>query len=142
MIDPSPIVTERTIDAAPVMVWRAISDGDVMPRWFFEPIEEFRPEVGFETRFTISVAKQDFVHVWRVTEAEPERRLSYTYDFAGYDGHALVTWELEPAGAATRVTVTHRGLHTFPSHVDAFSREACAGGWVYFLDRLQAHLEG
>jgi len=44
MTDPTPIVTERTIDADDARVWRAISDGDVMPEWYFEPIAEFRPE--------------------------------------------------------------------------------------------------
>lgn len=136
----SPIVTERAIAASPTDVWRAISDGEVMPKWFFEPITEFRPEVGFETQFTISLEDQDFVHLWRVTEAVFEKRLSYTFNYAGFDGDAVVTWELTKVDQGTQVAVTHRGLETFPQDVEAFSREACEGGWAYFLDRLEAHL--
>lgn len=90
-----PIVTSRIVRATPTVVWRAISDGDVMPKWFFEPITEFRPEVGFETQFTISL-DQDFVHLWRVTEVVLEKRLRYTFNYEGFDGDALVTWDLEP----------------------------------------------
>ena len=140
-IDTSPIVTERVIAAPIPMVWRAISDGTEMPFWYFEQIMAFRPEPGFETRFTVSLEGTDYVHLWRVTEAEPEQKLSYTFNYDGFDGDAVVTWELDQMANGTRVRVTHRGLHTFPQDRDAFHREACAGGWDYFLGRLQSHVQ-
>ncbi len=85
------------------------------------------------------VDERDFVHLWRVTEVIPEERLSYTVNYAGFDGDALVTWSLAPSDVGTRVTVTHQGLHTFPRDEEAFTREACAGGWTYFLTRLKQH---
>jgi uncharacterized protein YndB with AHSA1/START domain len=46
-----PIVVGVTLRASSERVWRAISDGTQMPGWFFATIAEFRPEVGFQTRF-------------------------------------------------------------------------------------------
>lgn len=48
-----PIVVEHTYKAPVSVVWKAITDGDQMRRWFFEPMTDFRPEVGFETEFTV-----------------------------------------------------------------------------------------
>lgn len=141
MTDTSPIVVERDIAAPLSAVWRAISDGTEMPKWFFTEIPEFRPELGFETQFTVHADGDDYVHLWRVTEAINEQRLSYTFNYEGFDGDALVTWELSAEGEGTRVTLTHHGVHTFPRDRAVFEREAGVGGWNYFLDRLKAHLE-
>jgi len=139
---PSPIVVEEIYPVAPAVVWQALTDPTQMSQWFFEPIESFRPEVGFETRFTVRAFEKDFVHLWKVTEVVPLHRLAYTFDYEGYHGDAGVTWELEEVADGTRLTLTHRGVESYPRDEPAFEREAGVAGWTYFLrESLKGFLE-
>lgn len=137
-----PVVVEQTFDAPIAAVWRAITDREQMRRWFFEPMTDFRPEVGFETQFTVHYEDQDFVHQWKVTAVVPERRISYSWRYGGFSGSSSVTWELSRAPGGTKLTLTHEGHESFPRDNPAFSRESCQTGWEYFLcESLRAFLE-
>ncbi|HHX27715.1 MAG TPA: SRPBCC domain-containing protein [Firmicutes bacterium] len=67
-----PIVVERIYEAPISVVWEAITDSEKMRRWYFTEMTDFRPEVGFETEFTVHHEGQDYVHQWKVTEVVPE----------------------------------------------------------------------
>jgi uncharacterized protein YndB with AHSA1/START domain len=142
MNEKDPIVVEQTFSAPIDRVWRSITDGDQMRRWFFESIEEFRPEPGFDTRFSVRSGDRDYLHLWRVTDVIPERRIAYDWKYGGYPGESFVVWELSETGDGTRLKLTHTGVETFPQDNPAFTRESCQAGWRYFLcDRLRAFLE-
>jgi uncharacterized protein YndB with AHSA1/START domain len=141
MSNAPPIVVERTLKAPPKRVWRAITDEAEMPRWFFEPIRSFKPELGFETKFNVHSGGRDFVHHWRVTEVSQDQRLVYDWLYPDFPGASFVVWELSPAGEGTRLRLTHTGVATFPQDVPEFSRESCSGGWEYFFDRLGRFVE-
>jgi uncharacterized protein YndB with AHSA1/START domain len=139
-----PIVTERDIHASVEVVWRAITDGAVMPRWFFEQIREFEPERGFETTFVVHAMGKDYPHHWRVTEVIPNQKLVYDWLHPGFPGAGVLTWELTKSADGTDRThleLTHTGLETFPEDDPAFTRESCQGGWTYFTDRLKRFVE-
>ena len=89
-----PIVVEQTFDAPIAAVWKAITDKVQMPQWFFEPIADFEPRVGFETKFTVNSKGQDYEHLWKVIEVIPESRIVYEWRYGGYPGNSTVTWEL------------------------------------------------
>lgn len=131
-----PIVVERTIKASPERVWRAITSPREMKQWFFEPMEDFRPEVGFETKFVVNSGEKDFLHHWRVTEAVPNQKLVYDWLYPAYPGASVVTWDVSPAGDATVLRLTHEGSSSFPQTEPAFTRTSCHGGWEYFMNRL------
>jgi len=141
MSDHRPITASVTCEAPIDEVWRAISDGEVMPRWYFAEITTFRPEVGFEARFTVHLEHRSYEHVWRVLEARAPEHLVYTFVYEGLPGDARVRWSLEATDAGTIVTVVHDGLHTLPQDDPAFAREAGVGAWDYFLKRLRAYVE-
>jgi len=42
-----------------------------MTKWFFEPIEEFRADVGFATQFNIHHEGADYIHLWKTLEVVP-----------------------------------------------------------------------
>jgi uncharacterized protein YndB with AHSA1/START domain len=137
-----PIVVARCLEASVDRVWRAITDPQQMPRWFFEQMRDFRPERGFETRFTVFAEGKDYVHHWRVTEVEPKRRIVYDWLYPGFAGASLVSWDLAEVGDGTRLTLTHTGTASFPRDERVFGREACQGGWEYFFGRLERFLAG
>ena len=137
----APIVVEHTFKASVERVWRAITDGKEMPRWFFEQIAEFRPERGFETKFVVHNEGKDYLHHWRVTEVIPQAKIVYDWLYPDFPGASFVVWELSKDGDGARLKLTHSGVSTFPQTDPAFSRESCHGGWEYFFGRLKTFVE-
>ena len=56
-----PIVVEQFYKVPIQVVWKAITDKDQMRRWYFEPMADLRPEVGFETKLTVQFESQQYV---------------------------------------------------------------------------------
>jgi uncharacterized protein YndB with AHSA1/START domain len=136
-----PIVVERIYEAPASVVWEAITDSEKMRRWYFEEMTDFRPEVGFETEFSVHHQGQDYVHQWKVIEVVPERKIAYQWRYGGYAGDSSVTWELSEAPGGTRLRLIAKGIETFPQDNPAFRRESCRAGWEYFLhERLASFL--
>ena len=137
-----PIVVEQTYNAPIAVVWKAITDKDQMRQWFFEPMTDFEPEVGFETEFEVQCEGQNFPHQWKVTEVVPERRIVYEWRYGGYPGDSSVTWELSETRDGTKLKLTHKGHETFSQDNPIFSRESGEAGWGYLLhESLKAFLE-
>ena len=137
-----PIVVEQVFNAPISVVWKAITDTDQMRRWFFETMTNFEPAVGFQTQFNVRVEDQDYPHQWKVTDVVPEKRIVYDWRYGGYPGDSSVTWELSETPHGTKLTLTHKGIETFPQDDPMFSRESGQAGWGYFLhESLKAFLE-
>ena len=136
------IVVEQIFNAPISVVWKAITDTDHMRRWFFETMTNFEPAVGFQTQFNVRVEDQDYPHHWKVTDVVPEKRIVYDWRYGGYPGNSSVTWELSETPNGTKLTLTHKGIETFPQDDPMFSRESGQAGWGYFLhESLKAFLE-
>jgi uncharacterized protein YndB with AHSA1/START domain len=104
-----------------------------MRQWFFESINDFVPQVGFCTKFDVSSGQKIYVHVWRVMEVVPNQRLTLEWQYGGYPGDSIVTFELSRSGEGTHLKLTHHGLETFPKDEPAFARESGVQGWNYFI---------
>jgi uncharacterized protein YndB with AHSA1/START domain len=135
-----PLVVER-IFAAPVeVVWKALTDVEQMRVWYFE-LSEFKPVVGFEFSFLVEHQERTYDHRCQVTEVIIEKRLAYTWRYAGHPGDSLVAFDFYAEGSKTRLRVTHTGLETFPATA-AFPRENFEKGWNSLLgDSLREFLE-
>lgn len=129
-----PVIVERVYHVPLDTVWKAITRLEEMQQWYFPMLEEFEPEVGFETRFDVPHNGGVFVHIWKVTEVIPERKISYEWKFGGYPGDSLVSFELFPEGDATRLVLTHTGVDTFRGdlHPD-LARNNFVEGWTAFI---------
>jgi 8-oxo-dGTP pyrophosphatase MutT (NUDIX family) len=114
-----------------------------MRQWHFTQIAEFRPVVGFETKFCVTCGGREFLHVWKVTEVVPPTRIAYDWRYAGYQGDAHVVFELSASGAATEIRLTHQTREDFPHDLPEFSRANCQSGWTYFIrERLRQFIAG
>lgn len=137
----NPIVVTTSFNQPAERVWRAITQREEMVQWYFEQIEAFEPRVGFETRFTVRSGGRNFVHHWRVTEVAPGRKISYDWLYPDFPGMGLVSFQLEEKEGTTQLSLFCWGIESFPQHIPEFSREACKGGWNYFItQRLAAYL--
>src|SRR5882757_4289228 len=110
-----PFVIERTYNAPVEKVWQAITDKDKMKQWYFD-LKEFKPEVGFEFRFFGGSKEQQYEHVCKITEVVPGKKLTHSWQYAGYPGESFVTFELSPEGDKTKLKLTHTDLETFPQN--------------------------
>ena len=136
-----PFVIEKLYDAPVAKVWWAITDKDAMKQWYFD-LSAFKPEVGFEFRFTGNNEGKVYMHICRITEVIINKKLQYTWRYENYPGNSTVTFELMEEGNKTKLRLTHEGLETFPANDPSFARTSFAGGWGELIGNLlRAFLE-
>ncbi len=137
-----PIVVEQTFHTSINNVWNAITKVDQMRKWFFENIESFKPEVGFRTQFSIQSQDRSFLHLWKLTEVVPMKKIVYNWKYGGYPGDSLVMFELFEQENQTKLRLTHEITESFPKDIPEFSRDSGIEGWNYFIrNRLKEFLE-
>ena len=137
-----PLVIERTYNAPADMVWNALTDSKQMQQWYF-PIADFKPVVGFEFQFEGGSEKVTYLHLCKVTEVVPGKKIAYSWKYDGYPGSSVVTWELFKEGKKTKIRLTHEGLETFPQDKPDFARSSFNEGWEYFTGKaLKNFVEG
>ena len=125
------VVIERTFNAPVARVWKALTAVDQMRVWYFD-LKEFRPEVGFEFEFTVEHEGNSYHHLCQITEVIPQKKIAYTWRYAGDEGNSLVTIELFAEGNITRLKLTHEGLETFPK-TPAYARKNFEAGWTAII---------
>jgi len=130
------VVIERTFNAPVEKVWKAITDIDQMKQWFFPQLEQFKPENGFETRFNVHHEGKDFLHIWKIKEAIPLKKISVEWKYEGYPGNSLVTFELFEQEHKTKLVLTHEGIETLnPGKYPELSKKNFTEGWTQFMDK-------
>lgn len=140
--DTSLVVVEQVFSNSITQVWQAITQLDQMKQWFFENIPEFKAEVGFKTQFNVNTGERNFLHLWRILEVVPEKRIVYDWRYKEYSGQGIVTFELSETRGQTKLKVTNEGLESFPNYIPEFTRESCQAGWNYFIkEQLKAFLD-
>jgi uncharacterized protein YndB with AHSA1/START domain len=123
-----PVIKEVLLNAPVSRVWKAITDKEDMKHWYFD-LAEFKPEVGFEFQFTGENEGRKWLHLCKITEVVPNKKLAYSWRYDGYPGNSIVSFELSPEGDKTRLKLTHEGLETFPSDVPDFAKKNFIAGW-------------
>jgi uncharacterized protein YndB with AHSA1/START domain len=130
-METQPFVIEKTYNAPIAKVWEAITDNNKMKEWYFK-MEDFKPEVGFEFEFDGTGSDgTKYLHLCKVTEVVPGKKLSHSWTYKDIPGKSLVTWELFDEGGKTRLKLTHVGLETFPQNKPDFAKESFSKGWTY-----------
>jgi uncharacterized protein YndB with AHSA1/START domain len=124
----APITIERTFNAPTATVWKAITNNDDMKQWYF-PLPEFKPEVGFEFSFTGGPPEKEYLHLCKVTDVVPGKKITYSWRYVGYEGNSFVSFELFAEGEKTRLKLTHEGLETFPASNPDFAATNFVAGW-------------
>jgi len=129
-----PLITESTYNAPVDVVWQAITDREQMKQWYFD-IESFKPEVGFEFTFKGENEGRVYIHLCKITELIPGRKLKHSWRYQDYEGISYVTFELFPEEDKTRIKLTHEGLESFPALPD-FARNNFKEGWTMIIGTL------
>ncbi|MDQ3015912.1 MAG: SRPBCC domain-containing protein [Bacteroidota bacterium] len=123
---------ERKFAASLDEIWHALTDREEMKKWYFD-IEKFEPVLDFEFSFMGgSEEGTQYLHLCKITDVIPGKRLEYSWRYDGYDGISYVRFELFPDGIFTNVRLTHRGLESFPAQAD-FAKANFVAGWTEIL---------
>jgi len=139
LIKSAPLIIERTYNAPIERVWSALTNPDEVRQWYFT---DFKAEVGYQFTFTGGKNGKNYVHLFKITEVVPGKKLSYTWRYEGVKGDSAVTFELFPEGDRTRLKLTHTGLETFPASNPDLARDRFSGGWTQIIGAsLRAFLE-
>jgi len=132
----APVILERVFNAPVEKVWRALTDVGQMRIWYFPQLEEFKPEVGFETQFNVHHDGRDWLHVWKITEVVLLEKIVLAWTFGGYPGQSCLSFDLVPIGNKTKLVLTHEGLETFmPEQNPGLAKENFVEGWTQFMDK-------
>ncbi len=143
MIDnDKPVIVEQIFNSSVSEVWEAITNLDQMKQWFFENIEAFKPDIGFETKFNVQTENRNFTHLWKLTDVIPFKKITYNWKYEGYPGDSFVTFELFEQNDHTMLRLTHEVVESFPDDIPEFTRQSGLDGWNYFIKkRLKEYIE-
>lgn len=137
------VIVERTYNAPIANVWKALTDKDEMRKWYFD-LADFRAEVGFEFEFWGGSDTQQYLHKCKVLEVQEGKKLTYSWQYDGYEGYSEVTFELIALNDnLTFVKVMHTGLDSFPAETyPDFAKDNFKTGWTHIINvELLAYLE-
>ena len=107
------LVIEKIFNSPVERVWHALTDRDQLKEWYFD-IEDFKPELGFEFQFVGGRDGVLYLHLCRITEVIPYKKISYSWSYMGFKGTSTVSFELFPENGGTRLRLTHEGLESLP----------------------------
>jgi uncharacterized protein YndB with AHSA1/START domain len=126
------VVVEREIAHPPEKLWRALTQPHLIEEWLMK--NDFKPSVGH--RFNL---RGDWGGVLdcEVLAVEPNRMLSYTWNFAHDDAAfnltSVVTFTLTPTNTGTHLRMEQTGFRTG-------QKQAYGGakvGWQQFFAKLE-----
>jgi uncharacterized protein YndB with AHSA1/START domain len=146
-------VYEIYIKATPQAIWDAITKPEWTAKYGYQsPIEyDLRPGgkfVAHSSPALLAAGLPDVAVDGEVIEADPPRKLVHTYRFLFSDQHKAegftrVTYEIEPTGSFSRLTVTHelKGAPMMAAMVASKFSEMGGGGWGWILSDMKSVLE-
>ncbi|WP_437921356.1 SRPBCC family protein [Sphingobacterium sp. LRF_L2] len=139
MIEPAPILVERTYSASPQSIWEALTEKDKLAIWYFE-IPNFELQKGAEFDFYESKGGNNFHYRIKILEFKPRELLRYSWSHPSESkGSSIVTWYLTPRGNATAVRIVHEGIENFSDAGEFFGRARFEKGWDIILGSSLAH---
>lgn len=128
------VIVERSFNASKKEIWRALTEKELMKQWYFN-LEEFKPTIGFKFEFTGGHEEGiQYKHLCEITEVIPERKLTYSWRYEGYEGVSYVTFELFDDGKNTLLKLTHTGIDTFPNNIPDFAIDNFEEGWNQLIN--------
>lgn len=128
------LIVETVYNIPKNIVWKALTDNNELKHWYFQ-LEDFIPKKGFKFEFTGGTEDgEKYLHLCEITEVIEEQKLAYSWEYEGYPGFTILSWELFDENGKTRLKLTHTGLESFAPNGKNFTVESFTGGWNYFLN--------
>jgi len=138
-IVPPDLVYVTYIKTTPARLWQALTSGEDTKRYFFGFRIESEWRVGAHWEFYSDEGVHD---EGEVLECDPPRRLKISWRVVALEdardlSPAFITYEIEPAGKAVKLTMTQHQ----PTPIQRKYAEGGAQGWPMILSSLKSLLE-
>lgn len=133
MTETTMIVCDQFLTHSPEDVWRALTDPDLLARWWVPG--DVQAEVGH--RFNLDMGKWG-QQPCEVTAVEPGRL--FAYRFGGGSIDTTITWRVEPEGTGTRLLLEHTGFD-LDSPLGRQAYEGMGAGWPHVLERIDGAID-
>ena len=114
-------------------VWKAISEQDLISKWFIQA--DFKAEVGYQYKFTHEKTEI----VGEVLEVNPVFDLVYTWMVNGTNVNTTVRWQLEKVEEGTKVHIEHFGFDKYEEAQVAPLFDSFEKGWASCLAELEKY---
>ncbi|MEM7374989.1 MAG: SRPBCC domain-containing protein [Bacteroidota bacterium] len=135
------LIIEQEFNAPVELVWRAITEKELMQKWYFD-IPDFTLEIGGVFHFEGGTEEKIYVHICEMLEIIPCQKLKYSWKYEGYSGISFVTFELFSMGDKTKLRLTHEGIDSFPRDNPDLVKDNFIGGWRFLIhESLKNYLE-
>lgn len=120
-------------------VWKALTDKNEMKKWYFN-ISDFEPELGYIFRFEGGEEHKRYLHLCKVLEVIPKKKLKYSWEYPTYPGLSYVSFLLSSTKEGTMLTLIHKDIESFTN--PDFKPEKFKDGWNFLLhESLKGFLE-
>ena len=126
------VIVEREFPYPPEKLWRALTQPHLIEEWLMK--NDFKPVVGHSFNL-----RGDWGGVLdcKVLTVEPDRALSYTWNFAhddaAFDLKSVVTFTLTPAGKGTHLRMEQSGFRQDQQQ----AYQGAKYGWQRFFANLE-----
>ena len=126
---------QKVLDAPSSKVWEALTDRQNMKDWYFD-IPDFKPVIGQEFIFEGGPPEKIYIHLCKIVELVPGKKIAYTWRYEGYKGVSTVSFTLTPHGNKTQLNLEHKDLDSFPSDNPDLAIANFEAGWTELIDKL------
>lgn len=127
---------KRTYKASAATLWKVITERAHLKQWYFDFAEDWQLKIGqqFEWSAGDTESKQ-WLHCGIMLEIIPNQKLVHSWEYPGYSGTSVVTWELHPVDEnTTELHFSHVFTILFDVTEPAFKRENFEMGWKHILN--------
>ncbi len=132
----APITEEKTYNAQTDTIWAALTTRDQLKQWYFDFSEDFilKLDQVFEWWGGSPDGKQ-WLHRGVMTEIVEGKKLVHTWEYPGYIGKALVSWELDNLkDEQTHLHFKFEILIPFDPQERNLHRSNFVEGWNYIIN--------
>ena len=131
--DPSRVEVSRFFSHPPDVVWRALTEPDLVERWLMQSTGFVGATVG--THVLLSVPSSDSAEIaCEVVSAVPMESMTWSWTDlrAERPSRWFVTWDVHAHGRGTRLFISHTGFDIDDKR-QMMARNAFARGWDQVL---------
>lgn len=133
------IVVLQEFHAPPPLLWKYLTQVELMQKWFFKELKSFETVRGFKTSFTFQYNK-NFTHQWEVKDVLLQEKLCLGWKYKEYPGDSEAIFEISSSPKGSILKLTANILSSFPA-MEEFSRESMQTGWTNLIQtRLKRYV--
>ncbi|TBX70156.1 SRPBCC domain-containing protein [Flavobacterium silvisoli] len=130
-------LTLKKVYKAPVaLLWKVITERKHLQQWYFDFDEDWKMEIGstFEWSAGDNKGKQ-WLHRGKMLEIIENQKLVHSWEYVGYTGTSVVTWELHSIDEhTTELLFSHVFTVPFDVTQPELATENFEKGWNHILN--------